>query len=100
MVCDPEKDLPLCGTVNCEGELTLYKTNKGQFYTLIIELNECEDAVGREIELNTNAEAAQIMWEMGFKPETIKQETGYEIIGERLFHAKKKNRNHSNHLSS
>lgn len=82
LLLDTDKDLALCGAMNCDEEVTLYKTTEGQFYTHIVTLDECDDKVEEEIELNTKEEAANILFIMGFKPETIKQETGINIIGE------------------
>lgn len=82
LLLDTDKDQPLCGTMNCDEELTLYKTTKGQFYTYIVIRDECGDKIEEEIELNTKEEAANILWLVGFKPETIKNETGINIVGE------------------
>lgn len=96
IMCDPDNDFPLCGTVTSEGELTLFKTKEGEFYTLVTETGDCDEVIGHEVELNTKSEAAQIMYEMGFNSETIKQETGFKILGE-IETGSKKKCNHSHH---
>lgn len=82
LLLDTDKDLALCGMMNCDEEMTLYKTTEGQFYTHIVTRDECDDKVDEEIELNTKEEAADILFFMGFKRETIKHETGINIVGE------------------
>ncbi len=80
---DTDRDLPLCGAVNKEGELTLYKNNKGIFYTHEIKTDARDKVIGQTIDVTEVQEVAQIMFMMGFSKETIKDETGYEVIGDK-----------------
>lgn len=75
LLLDTDKDIGLCGVVNKDGEITLYKTSCGEFYSHIVIYNE-----GEEIEMTPKEEAAEIMMRLGFSYATIKHETGIDIF--------------------